>query len=80
MPITPYLRRENAFGPDVVRDMSVAFLSICEALGLTDHTPAAKEAVALRIIELASLGEHDPVRLKTLVLKQYSPEPTKAQP
>jgi hypothetical protein len=49
--------------------MSLAFDEICERLLVPETAAAAREVVALRIIELARSGERDPHRLRDAVLK-----------
>ena len=51
MPITPFLRKQ-AFDPETVEAMGKAFVTTCEALGLTDRTDAMTKLVAEKIIEL----------------------------
>jgi hypothetical protein len=80
MPISPYLRRQDAFEPDVIRAMSVAFVSVCDALSVKDKDRAAKESIALKVIELARVGEHDPAKLKKLVLQQFNEGTQSRQP
>jgi hypothetical protein len=69
MPITPFLK-DVVFDPDTTRAMGVAFEDACHVLGLSDRTDPLTEIVAKKIIECAVLGEHDPVRLRDLVIKE----------
>jgi hypothetical protein len=69
MPIRHYLNSDGVFSPIDIRTMSMALDDVCKALGLDDHT-AAKEAVAIRIIELAHRGERSPTKLRDRVLAE----------
>ena len=48
--------------------MSTAFDAACQALNLADAA-REREAVAIRIIELARRGERDPAQLSERVLR-----------
>ncbi len=62
MTITPFLSGQ-AFGPEVVRDMSTALEDVCKALQLKPGSDPASERVAKKIIELAQRGVRDPAAL-----------------
>jgi hypothetical protein len=68
MPIRPYLN-DGVFSPVGIQAMSMAFDDVCKALHLDGHA-AAKEAVAIRIIELARRGERSPTKLRDRVLAE----------
>ena len=57
------------FEPEVTSAMSIAFDAACRALQLADGAAREREAVAVRIIELARRGESDPKRLCERVLR-----------
>ena len=57
------------FGPQDVQAMSIALDDICKTLSL-DGEAAAKEIVAVRIIELARRGERSPAKLRDRVLHE----------
>ena len=59
---------EAVFGPDEIKDMSMAMDAVCKALKL-DGNHKAKEIVAIRIIELARRGERSPTRLRDQLLQ-----------
>jgi hypothetical protein len=67
--ILPFLRNETVFEPEATAAMSAAFEAACDALQLPDGAAREREAVAVRIIELARRGERDPVRLSQSVLR-----------
>jgi hypothetical protein len=62
----------QAFDPDEVKVLTTAFEDTLVALGLIDRTDPATELVAKKIIELAKLGERDPVRLCQGAVKALS--------
>jgi hypothetical protein len=68
--ILPFLKDQTMFEPEATRAMSIAFDETCRALKLTDGAAREREAVAVRIIELARRGEHDPARLCERVLRE----------
>ena len=70
MPITPFLRNQ-AFEPDVIADMSVAFTDACKTLGLIDRTDPITEVVARHIIELAQRGIRTKALLFTLTMQEF---------
>jgi hypothetical protein len=62
MLITPFLNGQ-AFDPETIEAMGKAFVTTCEALGLSDRTDAMTELVAKKIIELAQRGYKNPTAL-----------------
>lgn len=58
------------FEPDMTRAMAEAFDAVCLRLDL--HDPAAREAVAARIIDYARQGEHDAGRLRDRALRDLT--------
>jgi hypothetical protein len=73
MPITPFLAGQ-AFQPELVRDMSVAFVSVCESLRLKVGDDPATRMVARKIIELAQRGIRDVATLRMMTLKEFNLE------
>jgi len=72
MPITPFLTGQ-AFDPEIVRSMSVAFEKLCERLQLPSRTDPASEQAARKIIELAQRGIRDPDVLCDRALAELDP-------
>jgi hypothetical protein len=68
MPIKELLKQQS-FGPDEIKVLSVAFEEALRELGLVDRTDPATLLVAKRIIELAQQGERDPNRLREGAIK-----------
>jgi len=70
MSVIPLLR-EQAFDPEVIQAMGMAFQKVCQQLRLSDTSDAATELVATKIILFARMGERDPERLYRAVLDQF---------
>jgi hypothetical protein len=63
MPIQRFLDG-HAFDPEAIQGMSEALTGACRTLGLVDRDDPATRLVAVKIIELARMGERDPQRLE----------------
>jgi hypothetical protein len=63
---------DQAFGPEILADMSRAYESVCEALGLKMTDDPATRAVAEAIIECARRGVRDIDTLRTMVLQEFN--------
>ena len=74
MPITPFLQGQ-AFDPETVEAMGKAFVTTCEALGLSDQDDAMTQLVAQKIIELAQRGLKNPTALHLAVIKEFKSNP-----
>ena len=59
----------SAFGPETTKAMRTAFQDALRELRVTDWTDPIAQIVALKIMEIARLGERDPVRIRELALK-----------
>jgi DNA-directed RNA polymerase subunit RPC12/RpoP len=57
MTIDPFLTGK-AFDQRAIREMSLAFEGVCNALGVRDHDEPNRRLVAEKIIELAGHGMH----------------------
>ena len=66
--ILPFLRDQSVFEPELTSAMSIAFDEACRMLQLADGAAREREAVAVRIIELARRGERNPQQLCARVL------------
>jgi hypothetical protein len=66
--IIPFLQ-DDAFDPDALQAMSTALEEVCRTLQV-DGDQCAREAMAVRIIELARRGERDPKRLRDGLLRE----------
>jgi hypothetical protein len=67
--IIPFLNKNSAFEPDDVTAMSMALDEVCQELKINGDA-AAREVIAIRIIELARRGERSPTKLRDRVLKE----------
>jgi hypothetical protein len=68
--ILPFLReQEAAFDPKDIEAMSMALEEVCKVLRLREDN-AARQVMAVRIIELAKTGERSPTRLRDRVLHE----------
>lgn len=73
-PITPFLRGQ-AFDPETVEAMAKAFVTTCEALGLSNRDDAMTNLVAETIIELAQRGIKNPTTLHMTTIKEFKSDP-----
>jgi hypothetical protein len=65
----PPLRSSGAFGPEVIATMCEALEAACKELGDDiGQSAVPREVMARRIIAVARLGDHDPVRLQAAAL------------
>lgn len=70
MPIRPFLAGQ-AFQPELIQQMSAAFVRACEALKLELVDDAATRLVAKTIIELAQRGLQDAETLLEMTLREF---------
>lgn len=68
MPIRPFLEGD-VFEQELIDAMSKALAEACGELGLKDKEDVAVRLLALRIIDAARDGIHDPPLLKAAALK-----------
>ncbi|HWX85780.1 MAG TPA: hypothetical protein VNZ48_19440 [Xanthobacteraceae bacterium] len=66
--IVPFLK-DAAFEPRDITAMSMALDDVCNALKIAGDS-AAREVIAVRIIELARRGERSPTRLRDRLLAE----------
>jgi hypothetical protein len=67
---TPFLNNGGIFDPKDITAVSMALDDICKELEISAGAAAARESIAIRIIELARGGERSPTRLRDRVLEQ----------
>ncbi len=79
MTIIPF-RKNQAFHPDAVRAMGIAYDNACSRLGLSQAAGNDLDRVAAEVIDVARHGERDPGKLCERVLQQLSGEPSAADP
>jgi hypothetical protein len=73
MPIRHYLNDNGVYSPVDIQAMSMALNDVCKVLRL-DGNAAAKEAVAIRIVELARRGERNSSKLRDRVIAEANGE------
>jgi hypothetical protein len=69
MPIRGFLSGQ-AFEPEVVRQISLAFETVCGKFGIKLTEDPATRVVALKIIEVAQRGVRDAPTLSEMTLKE----------
>jgi hypothetical protein len=79
MPIRPYLQGE-AFDPDTVRVMGIAFENACKELGILNNHDAVTRVVARTVIDMAQRGFRDEESLTAAVMQEFRPGPTSNRP
>jgi hypothetical protein len=72
MPIRPYLQGQ-AFDPDTIRVMGVAFENACKELGIVANHDAVTKIVARTVIDMAQRGYRDEKSLTTAVMQEFRP-------
>jgi hypothetical protein len=67
----------SAFDPDAIERMTAAYEDVLRALRLANRQDPITELVARKIVEVAQLGERDPIRLRERTLRELgiTPEP-----
>ena len=68
--IIPFLKKEASFDQKDITAMSMALDDVSEALKLNEDSEAARETLAIRIIELARRGERSPTKLRDRMLAE----------
>ena len=79
MPIRPYLQGQ-AFDPDSIRVMSIAFAKVCDQLGIVDKHDAVTKIVARTVIDMAQRGYRDEDSLTDAVMQEFRPAPAPGRP
>ena len=64
-----YLKGELVFDHKLTHTMGAAFDEVCRTLSVAGHASDVRETIALKVIEIAGQGEHDPDRLRDEVLR-----------
>lgn len=74
MPITPFLHSQ-AFDPETIEVMSLAFTKACASLGLTDRADPITELLAKHIIKAAQRGIRNDTALYLCVIQEFKSNP-----
>src|SRR5262245_27574203 len=72
------LLRFSAFEPEEITRMTAAYEHALRAIRLAERQDPITELVAKKIIEVARLGESDPVRIQIRALKELGVTPQSA--
>jgi hypothetical protein len=67
-PINPFSGYGGAFDPQMAAAMAMVVEQVCQALSINGDA-AAREAIAIRIVELVRQGEHDLDKLRDRLLR-----------
>ena len=67
MPIKKYIP-DTTFGPETIKDMTIAFERIRTILNLENPDDPLVEVVAKKVISIASQGTLDPKEIERLVI------------
>ncbi len=57
-----------AYSPEDVSVLAVAYETVCDAARLRDASPMIRDLVASSVIDIASTGERDPLRIVDRVM------------
>jgi hypothetical protein len=75
VPIYRLLAKEEAFPPELVVTLGLVFEDVLKTLGpLRRDDPLAK-SVAIKVVEIAQIGERNPARVKQLTLQAFQKSP-----
>ncbi len=72
VPIYELITRQGVFTPEEVTMLANVFEDVLRTLGLVDRKDPMTEMVAKKLIELATPGMRDPVRLKALTIQAFT--------
>jgi len=72
VPIYELIARQGVFTPEEVTMLANVFEDVLRTLGLVDRKDPMTEMVAKKLIELATPGMRDPVRLKALTIQAFT--------
>jgi hypothetical protein len=73
VPIRSFLAGQ-AFEPELIEQMSAAFIRACETMGLSVMDDPATRLVARTIIDLAERGVRDAETLLKMTLREFATE------
>jgi hypothetical protein len=79
VPIYELLKRQGSFEPEEIIVLGQVFDDVLETLGLVDRQDPVTEMVAKKLIELATAGIREPLRLKALTVQAFTQQQQQAQ-
>jgi len=65
------LRNDSTFEPDAIKAMKLAYEGILIDLRVTNRADPVTQLIATTLIEYARMGEHDPVKLRECITKEF---------
>ena len=74
VPIVTALSREDEFDPEFVKVLLEVFMSVCQALGVSDPADILSSTIARTVITMAHDGERDPDKLYERTLDKFTPK------
>ena len=54
---------KSEYSPEELSTLATAYETICDAARIRDASPLVRDLVATSVFEVASTGEHDPLRI-----------------
>ncbi len=72
MAIYRLLRNDSSFEQDAIKAMKLAYEGILIDLHVTNRADPVTRLIAKRLIEYANLGEHNPVKLRECITKEFT--------
>lgn len=74
LPVVIPLSREDEFDPEFVKVLLEVFMSVCQALGVSDPADIMGSTIARTVITMAHDGERDPGKLYERTLDTFAPK------
>ncbi len=68
MSVGPERSFKGEYSPEELSTLAVAYETICDAARVRDASPIVRDLVARSVFQVASTGEHDPLRIVDCVM------------
>ncbi len=68
MSVNPERTLKREYSPEELSTLAVAYETICDAARIRHASPIVRDLVARSIFQVASTGEHDPLRILDCVM------------
>jgi hypothetical protein len=68
MSVTPDRTFKTEYSPEELSTLATAYETICDAARIRDASPIVRDLVATSVLQIASTGEHDPLRIVDCVM------------
>ncbi len=68
MPVIDSSHLKGVYSPEELSHLSAAYSTICDAARLHDASPMIRDLVASSVLDVASTGERDPLRIVDCVM------------